>query len=53
MDKQSLHETQNAPPLGYPLSSFAGLFGPEFDVFKIGGKIFYVVVGATRRPLSI
>lgn len=40
MDKQSLHETAKRPPLSYPLSSFAGLFGPEFDVFKIGGKIF-------------
>ncbi len=34
MDKQSLHETAKRPgPLSYPLSSFAGLFGPEFDVF--------------------
>ena len=24
---------RNAWPLSYPLSSFAGLFGPEFDVF--------------------
>lgn len=39
MDKQSPHETTKRPPLSYPCRALLA-FGPEFDVFKIGGKIF-------------
>lgn len=51
MDKQSLHETAKRLALELPFVELCWPFGPEFDVFKIGGKIFYAVVGAARRPL--
>lgn len=39
MDKQSLHETAKRPALELPFVELCWPFGPEFDVFKIGGKI--------------
>lgn len=40
MDKQSLHETAKRLALELPFVELCWPFGPEFDVFKIGGKIF-------------
>ncbi|STP21426.1 Uncharacterized protein conserved in bacteria [Escherichia coli] len=40
MDKQSLHETAKRVALELPFVELCWPFGPEFDVFKIGGKIF-------------
>lgn len=51
MDKQSLHETAKRLALELPFVELCWPFGPEFDVFKIGGKIFMLSSGATRRPL--
>lgn len=40
MDKQSLHETAKRLDLELPFVELCWPFGPGFDVFKIGGKIF-------------
>ena len=40
MDKQSLHETAKRLALELHFVELCWPFGPEFDVFKIGGKIF-------------
>ena len=40
MDKQSPHETTKRLALELPFVELCWPFGPEFDVFKIGGKIF-------------
>lgn len=40
MDKQSLHETAKHLALELPFVELCWPFGPEFDVFKISGKIF-------------
>ncbi len=51
MDKQSLLETAKRLALELPFVELCWPFGPEFDVFKIGGKIFMAVVRTARRPL--
>lgn len=51
MDKQSLHETAKRLALELPFVELCWPFGPEFDVFKIGGKIFMLSSELTRRPL--
>ncbi|MBS8863477.1 hypothetical protein KER69_22845 [Escherichia coli] len=40
MDKQSLHETAKRLALELPFVELCWPFGPEFDVFKIGGCRF-------------
>ena len=49
MDKQSLHETAKRLALELPFVELCWPFGPEFDVFKIGGKIF--MLSSELRPL--
>ena len=46
MDKQSLHETAKRLALELPFVELCWPFGPEFDVFKIGGKIFMLSSGS-------
>ncbi|QPE60147.1 hypothetical protein IMP23_17250 [Escherichia coli] len=56
MDKQSLHETAKRLALELPFVELCWPFGPEFDVFKIGGKIFMLsseLRGVLRDPLII
>lgn len=51
MDKQSLHETAKRLALELPFVELCWPFGPEFDVFKIGGKIFMLSSELRGVPL--
>lgn len=53
MDKQSLHETAKRLALELPFVELCWPFGPEFDVFKIGGKMFMLSSELRASPLSI
>lgn len=53
MDKQSLHETAKRLALELPFVELCWSFGPEFDVFKIGGKILCCRRSYAASPLSI
>ncbi len=54
MDKQSLHETAKRTALELPFVELCWPFGPEFDVFKIGGKNFLCCRrSCAASPLSI
>ncbi len=50
MDSKSLQEHAMRVALELPFTEHCWPFGPEFDVFKVGGKIFMIVAGAPRGP---
>lgn len=43
MDGQTLHRCAKRIALELPFTEHCWPFGPEFDVFKVGGKIFMIV----------
>ncbi|PNF11939.1 hypothetical protein A6J71_18070 [Enterobacter cancerogenus] len=50
MDSKSLQEHAMRVALALPFTEHCWPFGPEFDVFKVGGKIFMLVAVAHGRP---
>lgn len=48
MDGQTLHTCAKRLALELPFTEHCWPFGPEYDVFKVGGKIFYAGHGASR-----
>ncbi len=50
MDGQTLHTCAKRLALELPFTEHCWPFGPEYDVFKVGGKIFYAGLRATRTP---
>jgi predicted DNA-binding protein (MmcQ/YjbR family) len=51
MDGQTLHACAKRVVLELPFTELCWPFGPEFDVFKVGGKIFMIVSEQRGRPL--
>ena len=51
MDGQTLHACAKRVALELPFTELCWPFGPEFDVFKVGGKIFMIVSEQRGRPL--
>ncbi|WKE00961.1 hypothetical protein QOM23_06040 [Enterobacter asburiae] len=53
MDSKSLQEHAMRVALELPFTEHCWPFGPEFDVFKVGGKIFIrpVRAGDYRQPI--
>ena len=50
MNSKSLQEHAKRVALEMPFTEQCWPFGPEFDVFKVGGKIFMIVAVAHGRP---
>ena len=50
MDSKTLQEHAKRVALEMPFTEQCWPFGPEFDVFKVGGKIFMIVAVAHGRP---
>lgn len=42
MDEQTLYATARRLALEFPFTEHCWPFGPEYDVFKVGGKIFMI-----------
>ena len=51
MDGQTLHACAKRLALELPFTEHCWPFGPEYDVFKVGGKIFMLVSELRGRPL--
>ena len=51
MDGQILHTCAKRLALELPFTEHCWPFGPEYDVFKVGGKIFMLVTELRGRPL--
>ena len=51
MDGQMLHTCAPRLALELPFTEHCWPFGPEYDVFKVGGKIFMLVTELRGRPL--
>lgn len=51
MDGQTLHACAKRIALELPFTEQCWPFGPEYDVFKVGGKIFMIVSEQRARPL--
>lgn len=51
MDGQTLHTCAKRLALELPFTEHCWPFGPEYDVFKVGGKIFMLVSELRGRPL--
>ena len=50
MDSKSLQEHAKRVALELPFTEHCWPFGPEYDVFKIGGKIFMLMGTVHGRP---
>lgn len=50
MDSNSLQEHAKRVALELPFTEHCWPFGPEYDVFKIGGKIFMLMGTVHGRP---
>ena len=50
MDSKSLQEHAKRVALEMPFTEHCWPFGPEYDVFKVGGKIFMLMATAHGRP---
>lgn len=50
MDSKSLQEGAKRVALAQPFTEHCWPFGPAFEVFKVGGKIFMIIAVAHRRP---
>ncbi|HGG8855995.1 TPA: MmcQ/YjbR family DNA-binding protein [Enterobacter roggenkampii] len=50
MESKTLQEHAKRVALELPFTEHCWPFGPEFDVFKVGGKIFMIVAVAHGRP---
>ena len=51
MDGQTLPTCAKRLALELPFTEHCWPFGPEYDVFKVGGKIFMLVTELRGRPL--
>lgn len=51
MDGQTLHACAKRLALEQPFTEHCWPFGPAYDVFKVGGKIFMLVTELRGRPL--
>ncbi|NDO79931.1 hypothetical protein CJP72_03805 [Citrobacter sp. NCU1] len=51
MDGKTLHECAKRIALELPFTELCWPFGPEYDVFKVGGKIFMIALVHRGRPL--
>ena len=49
MDSKSLQEHARRVALERPFTEHCWPFGPEYDVFKVGGKIFMLMATAHGR----
>lgn len=49
MDSKSLQEHARRVALEMPFTEHCWPFGPEYDVFKVGGKIFMLMATAHDR----
>ena len=49
MDSKSLQEHARRVALEMPFTEHCWPFGPEYDVFKVGGKIFMLMATAHGR----
>jgi len=50
MDSRTLQEQAKKVALELPFTEHCWPFGPEYDVFKVGGKIFMLMGVARGRP---
>ena len=50
MDSKSLQAHAKRVALEMPFTEHCWPFGPEYDVFKVGGKIFMLMATAHGRP---
>ncbi|MGX5013171.1 MmcQ/YjbR family DNA-binding protein [Enterobacter asburiae] len=50
MDSNSLQAHAKRVALEMPFTEHCWPFGPEYDVFKVGGKIFMLMATAHGRP---
>ncbi|MBJ3591576.1 MmcQ/YjbR family DNA-binding protein [Salmonella enterica subsp. enterica serovar Saintpaul] len=51
MDGQALHTCAKRLALELPFTEHCWPFGPEYDVFKVGGKIFMILLEQRGRPM--
>ena len=51
MDHRSLHNNAHRIALELPFTEHCWPFGPEYDVFKVGGKIFMLTATVRGRAL--
>ena len=51
MDSKSLQDCAKQVALDLPFTEHCWPFGPEYDVFKVEGKIFMMTAVAHGRPL--
>ncbi|MHC3246807.1 MmcQ/YjbR family DNA-binding protein, partial [Salmonella enterica] len=51
MDGQTLHVCAKRFALELPFTEHCWPFGPQYDVFKVGGKIFMLFTEHRCRPL--
>ena len=52
MDHRSLHDNAHRIALELPFTEHCWPFGPEYDVFKVGGKIFMLTATVRGRARS-
>ncbi|WP_434643496.1 MmcQ/YjbR family DNA-binding protein [Klebsiella sp. I138] len=51
MDRATLHASAHRIALAYPFTEHCWPFGPEYDVFKVGGRIFMLTMTIRGRAL--
>lgn len=51
MTPASLHASAHRMALAYPFTEHCWPFGPEYDVFKVGGRIFMLTTHIRGRAL--
>ena len=51
MDSNTLHATAKRLALELPFTEHCWPFGPEYDVFKVEGKMFMLIATAHGRPM--
>jgi predicted DNA-binding protein (MmcQ/YjbR family) len=51
MDSKSLQTLAHRIALALPFTEHCWPFGPQVDVFKVGGKIFMLTITAHGRPM--
>lgn len=51
MDNEALHHHAQRIALTYPFTEHCWPFGPEYDVFKVGGRIFMLTMTLRGRAI--
>lgn len=51
MDEQTLYDNARRLALEYPFTEYCWPFGPEYDVFKVGGKIFMIATEFNNKSV--